>query len=224
MNEQAMVAVGNSLAERARGLVISTPDDYERAAQMRTVIRERLKEAKAETEQMLQGAKAAYDAARALVKRITDPMNEADAVLKLSMDAYLTRRQREIDERKRIAEEAARQAEAAERERLMRKAEVEMDSGNDEYAEDLLSEAETVYIAPVPVVSIRHEAATQVRRDITVDVVSIIDLCKAIGARRLPVDLIAPQMGKLKAYCKAVGGEIPGVRVTETVSSVMRSK
>ena len=109
-------------------------------------------------------AHEAHKAATAARKKLTDPLDEAERAIKSAMGAYdYDQRCKALEEEARLRREAEERA-AAERAKLEAKAEKALEKGQEEKAEALLEQAQSVIpMAPVVVPQTVKVAGVQTR-------------------------------------------------------------
>lgn len=102
-----------TIETRASRVAVNTDEDYSKACEYVKTIKTMQQQVSDYWEPMRVSAKKAYDDVLAHKKAMTDPLMNAEKILKGKLTSYLDRKRREEEERRRELEEKARQEAAA---------------------------------------------------------------------------------------------------------------
>lgn len=175
--------------------------------------------------------KAAHEAHKAITKKEADelsPVREAMDTVRKTMNDFLQEQERIRREEERKARLAAEEAARKEQERLLAQAAKAEEKGKSEKAEELLEQAENVYVAPVTVAP-KVETAKfdggnvgQVK-ELQVSVTDIKAFISELVKRNMAPTMIDVKAGALKSWVKANDLKaFPGLHINETVSVRVR--
>lgn len=143
--EQELERGGAVMVKTARGLTITSHEDFEKGNEILKDIKARAKQIK----EYWKGPKAAADAAHkelvAKEAQMLKPLKDAESIIKTAMLAY----DAEVKRQRREAEEAARKAREAEVRRLESIAVMAEEQGDEETAEIMRDMAEEVPIGEI---------------------------------------------------------------------------
>jgi len=146
MMEQKLEQGGALMVKTARGLTITTHEDYNRGTDILKDIKTRVKAVKEYWKGPKEAANAAHKELVAKEAQMLKPLTEAESIIKKAMLAYTT----EVERKRREAEEAARKAREAEAKRLEAIAAQAEADGEEDTAEIMRDMAEAV---PMPEVT-----------------------------------------------------------------------
>jgi len=234
-----------NLIEVATQFVVTTQADAGNAAQLLTGLTELEKAIKAAHDPVVSAAKEAHNQALAARTEALRPVVNATAHLRLVMAAYQQKVEREyraeVERKRREAEAEAERVRAAARAEAERKQAEEMERRKAE-AEALRKlkaheaakavEAEPVpdvvpepipiqplpeYVPPPPKLE-----GIQFRTTRKPEVVSLRDLCAAIGRGEAPDTLVKADMAQIGNYIKSTQREVPGVRMVEVKTTAVK--
>lgn len=210
-----------SLVERnATGVLIHDDESYAKAAEITKTIKQMQKKVKDYWEPLRVSAKKTYDDVLGKKKRMMDPLEQAEKILKKKMGTYTAAKERERQER----EEAARKAAQAETDRKLAEAAEAERNGDLIGAEMAMAEAEIMDDAAVSI-SVASKAPK-------VDGVSTTKNweIKSIDLSKVPVEfagvLLRPvdEKAALKLIRASKGAiKIPGIEYEETYSVSIRA-
>ena len=208
-----------SIETRASRVAVNTDEDYSKACEYVKTIKTMQQQVSDYWEPMRVSAKKAYDDVLAHKKAMTDPLMNAEKILKGKLTSYLDRKRREEEERRRELEEKARQ-EAAAKLAEAEEAEKRGDSLDAEYAR---AEAELMQSTPVVVTSSQPVKASGVTAKKSW-VITSIDIDKvpitALGVLIRPVD----EKAVMKLIRESHGTvNIPGITYEETSTLAFRT-
>ena len=208
-----------SIETRASRVTVNTDEDYSKACEYVKTIKTMQQQVSDYWEPMRVSAKKAYDDVLAHKKAMTDPLMNAEKILKGKLTSYLDRKRREEEERRRELEEKARQ-EAAAKLAEAEEAEKRGDSLDAEYAR---AEAELMQSTPVVVTSSQPVKAPGVTAKKSW-VITSIDIEKvpvsALGVLIRPVD----EKAVMKLIRESHGTvNIPGITYEETSTLAFRT-
>lgn len=184
---------------------------YEMAAEHLQAIKALQAEADQTFDPIVQKAYAAHREALSQKKRITDPLNQAESILKRNMGVYAQEQARlRMEEERRLREEAERQA-AEEREREIEAAET-AGASIEEVA--VIAEAPLVR-RPVVVAQAPRVQGVSSREIWKAEVTNVQALIKYVATRPELANLLAPNMPAINALARSLRSamNVPGVRV-----------
>ncbi len=212
-----------TVVERARILTIRTAEDAERAAELARAIRELRAEAEAHHRPVIQAALEAHRRALDALKRIDEPLREAENLVKRALAEWTA-------EQERLRLEAERRArEEAERLRLEAiEAQIEaMESAgaSPQEIQAAIAAAESSPVIAPRVPSPVRPSGVSTRRIYRAHVHSLIELVRWVAENPSHENLLEPNQSALNALARAQGTalSIPGVRVVvEDVVAVRR--
>lgn len=207
-----------TIANQVQQMVITTPDEYEAAAEMGQEIKRKTKMVKELFQPIKEAANKAHKAACEQERRMLDPLNAAEKAIKSGMNTYIMEQERK---RRQMEEEARRQRELEER-RLLETAITEEEKGNNQQADQVLEEALVMAETPVAVVEATPKVkGVSTRTDWEIE---------SIDEAQVPVSLqgvvIRPvDRGAIMRLVRASKGQIsiPGVKIKETKTTVLRT-
>ena len=216
MNEQAEVEtvkqVALSFPDRARQIVIETPEHYSAAAGFLKEIKACRKRIADVFGPIVKAAHEAHKRAKAAQTEADDPLDQAEGLIKGAMVSYDTR-QAEIARQRQIEAEAA--ARRAEEQRVIDQAVALEQAGEVEAAQELIS-------APVVAPVVMVESATP-----TVDGISIREVWQfqVTDPNLVPREWLIVDEKKVGAYVRAVKAQavIPGIKVFSVRSMSARA-
>jgi hypothetical protein len=184
---------------------------YEMAAEHLQAIKALQAEADQTFDPIISKAFAAHKEALAQKKRITEPLNQAEGMLKRNMGVYAQEQARlRMEEERRLREQAEREA-AEEREREIEAAEA---AGASQEEVAVITEApllrRPVVMAPSPKVN-----GVSSREIWKADVTDLAALVKYVATRPDLVNLLLPNLPAINAQARSLRSamNIPGVRV-----------
>ena len=206
------------IANQVQRMAITTPEEYEQAAEMGREIKRKAKAVKELFQPIKEAANKAHKAACEQERLMLDPLNAAEKAIKTGMNAYVMEQERK---RREMEEEARRQRELEEK-RLLEAAIAEEGKGNSQQAEQALEEALVMAETPVAIAEAAPKAkGVSVRTDWEIE--SIDDSLVPIALQGIvirPVDRAA-----IMRLVRASKGQIsiPGVKVKEVKTTVLRT-
>ena len=175
--------------------------------------------------------KAAHEAHKAITKKEADelsPVREAMDTVRKTMNDFLQEQERIRREEERKARLSAEEAARKEQERLLAQAAKAEEKGKAEKAEELLEQAENVYVDPVTVApkveTAKFEGGNvgQVK-ELQVSVTDLKAFLAELVKRNMAPTMIDVKAGALKSWVKANGFQsFPGLHINETVSVRVR--
>jgi hypothetical protein len=206
MNEQAEVEtvkqVALSFPDRARQIVIETPEHYSAAAGFLKEIKACRKRIADVFGPIVKAAHEAHKRAKAAQTEADDPLDQAEGLIKGAMVSYDTR-QAEVASQRQIEAEAA--ARRAEEQRVIDQAVALEQAGEVEAAQELIA-------APVVAPVVMVESATP-----TVEGISIraVWQFQVTDPNLVPREWLIVDEKKVGAYVRAVKAQafIPGIKV-----------
>ena len=145
MMEQKLEQGGALMVKTAKGLTITTHEDYDRGTTILKDIKSRVKAVKEYWKGPKEAANAAHKELVAKEAQMLKPLTEAESVIKKAMLAYTN----EVERKRCEAEEAARKAREAEVKRLEAIAAKAEEQGDTDTAEVMRDMAEEVPIGEI---------------------------------------------------------------------------
>jgi hypothetical protein len=225
---------GTAIEVAANALVVVDEAGRAQASDMRERARQFKKAVQARFESPKEAAHKAHTEICALEKDMFGP---ADRVIKITegkMSAYQLEEDRKHQEEQAKIDADTKRKEDAEKERLLKLAVKQAESGNEEKAEATLQRAEEVaYVAPVlPSIDKRvvtEAGGTSSRKDFDITVVEPAAVFAAVVRGALPPAVLEIKMGPLKKYAEMnrVGDTlpvIPGCRLVAKFTYSGRAK
>jgi len=202
----------------AKSLAISTREDYEIGQIYMGRIKQRIKmleeERMAQTRPLDESKKRIIDFFRGPIQKLDDAKNYLNQIMvKWAEEQEIKRR----EEERRLQEEARKRAEE---EALQAALEAEA-AGEQQEAEAILKEE--VYVPPVKVNSfIPKSKESHIRETWSAEVVDLLDLVRAIGLGKAPLQAVQADMaflnGQARAYKQALN--IPGVKAVSRKTQI----
>lgn len=230
ISEEQIEKEALTLKQRAETMQIVTSEDYQSSAEMRKVLKDLDKNIVAFFEPMKKSTHEAWKSVCNKENEARKPITEADAIVSKKRTVWYDEQERIRKEAEAKAQREAEEAAKKERDRLLSLAVKADEKGKDEKAEDLLEQAEQVYVEPVfvaPVVAKTVKldgggSATRIK-DVEVIVVNPLLLIQEIAAGRVPITVIEVKPGVLKTWVKATDSkQVPGLAIRETSREAVR--
>lgn len=223
--EKELESSALTLKEQAASMVINDLTSFASAGELG----KNIKELRAKIVEYFKPIKeAAHQAHKAITAKESSelkPVDEAIAILRDTMNAF-TREQERIrqeEERKRQKEEEEKAEK--ERQKLLAQAIKAEEKGKDEKAEELLEQAENIYVAPVTVAPTIAKTVATASGNVTqaVDyIISVTDIkafIAALVAKNIAPTMLEVKQAPLKAWVKANGlDQFPGISINKTTS------
>lgn len=204
---------------RAKEMIISTDEEYEKAAEFGQQIKTKAKVVTDFFKPMKDSAYQAHKAVCDREKTMLKPLQDAEKTLKKSMTAYLQEKERK---RKELETKLQRQAEA-ERERMLNKAAALEAEGRTEEAEDVLMDAqltESVATQATVIMDIPRAKGVSSGKDWEIE---------AIDHEKVPVNFSGVEIRPVdeKAIMRLIRAskgkiQIPGIKYKETIKMSIR--
>lgn len=212
-----------SWPERAQGIAIRDQVSYQTAANLLLDIAALKKEIVSHHEPIKKAAFEAHRAAVAAEKRLLDPLQQAETILKRGIGAWEMEQERIRLEEQRRAEEETQRAE--EQLRLEMAAQAEDEGAPPEVAEQIL---QTPLPIPKPVVAptFNRVAGVSTRQNWRAEVTDIRALCKAVAEGRASVQFVQPNLPALNQVARAMKEtfNIPGCRAVPDTTVAARTR
>lgn len=196
------------LIQVAYRIEITTQTDADEAAQLLTGLTALERSIKSAHDPVVAAAKSAHTAAIAARAEALRQVTAATTHLRAAMAAY--RRHVEAEYRREM--ERCRLEAEAEAERL--RAEAQADA---EIIPDPVPVPQPKYVPPPP-----RSEGIQFRTTRRPKVVSLMELCAAIGRGDAPDYLVKADMAQIGSWLRSSRGDLPGVRMVETTQTVVR--
>ena len=215
--EQESTQEALMLKMQADAVVVSNKEEYDTAL----TIDERARKAKKAFHEWFDpiddASKKQRQATIQQGKKIDEPLDYVIKTVSRKTSAWYAQEQARIREEQRKAEEVARKA--AEEEAL--KAAEELEKQGMIAAADAIMET-PVSVAKVEVPQFEKTEGVSYRKQYSAEVVSLMDLVKAVASGTVPISYLSANTTALNAWARSTKGSdtIPGVRVvTENVQS-----
>jgi hypothetical protein len=207
----------------ARGITITDQATYERAASHLTAVKALLVKVGETFDDLVSAAHKAHKLLVERRKQHTDPLLDAERLLKLKMSAYVAEQERIA--RQRAAEAEARAREEAEARRLEEAAELEA-AGESEAAMASLDAPVLVVLPPPPPIAVPKAEGITSREVWHGEVTDLAALVKAIAEGKAPITFITPATSQVSQWARATRGsvQVPGVRVWSTKEIAARAR
>lgn len=197
--------------ERARALTVDSDETFHEAGNLLVGVKALRKEIEDHHRPVIAAAFAAHKAATAAKKKLDDPLDVAEGVLKRSMAAY-----HEAQERARRAEQLRLEAEARrqEEERRLAEAEALEAEGRHEEAAQTIEELIVAPVAPVAPPAPKV-AGVSFREQWTAEVTDLSALVRAVADGKAPAGLVMANQSALDQLARALKDTmaVPGVKV-----------
>jgi hypothetical protein len=212
MKQTEVARLAASWPKRAQSLQIVGQPDLEFAAMALNGIKDLRKQVAETFDPVVQAAFAAHRAAAAARKKVDEPLDQAERIIKLKIGDYTA-------EQCRLAEEQARIAREAEGDRLAREREAAIEEA--EGAGASVEEIEALVAAPLPAPVMRPApapakvAGVSVGTDYSAEVEDLLQLVGHVARNPGMVGLVQANMIALNAMARSTKGSIqlPGVRI-----------
>lgn len=217
MMEQKLEQGGALMVKTAKGLTISTHEDYDRGTTILKDIKTRVKAVKEYWKGPKEAANAAHKELVAKEAQMLKPLQEAESIIKKAMLAYTA----EVDRKRREAEEAARIAREEEVKRLEAIAAKAEEQGDKDTAEIMRDMAEEVPIGEIAAAAAPTAKGVSVRTTWKARVTDP----KAVPAYFEGMELREINMTALNNIAKWRNGEaqIPGVEFYQDSTMSVRA-
>lgn len=215
----------NTFVERANELTVTDQASLEAATMFVIKIRQTVKAIKEYWAEPVEAAHKAWKLLCDRRKAMTDKADEADKIASRKVVAYKNEQERIAAEERRKAEERRLAEEQAARAKLESKAMKAIEKGNEEKADLLLQQAESVFIPPtyidnVPKKTEVTEAGTASMIDEwEVEIESIPTFCAAIASLKFPPSFVKVVESEIKTWAKQrniTGYAQDGIIITKT--------
>jgi hypothetical protein len=222
--ERALAA----LAE-VEGLVITAPEEYERASTTRAALRAEKEERTKDLLSVLKALHGVWRGGRTKVTAIEQPYQRADTILGHAMDDWV---QRERERERAELEAAERAAQAEARARLEAEAEAAAAVGDEDKFERVAERLDSPAPVQAPeIVARKMDAVAPVRAQAEEyytrttyepEVYDIVKLCHAVGNDPKLSKFVGPNMTEIRALTRSLGDNVgrilPGVRAKEKIT------
>lgn len=213
-----------TISERAAAVQIIDQPTYDGAVELLRGVKALRKEAEAHHRPMIEAAYRAHKAATDALKRIDDPLKQAETHVKGCIGAWEMEQERLRRERQRLIEEAARRR--AEEEILAAAVAAEAEGASAAEVDAVMAEAQApiLVVPPAPPVYQKAEGVA-VRKSYSAEVVNLAELIRHVAAHPEQSNLLTPNMTALRAMVRAQGAQfrMPGVRLVEVANVAVRS-
>lgn len=200
--------------QRAQSLSITDQQGYEAAAELLLAIKDLRGEAQKHHKPMIEAAHKSHVAALDGLRRIDDPLAEAERVIKPKISGYLAAQERIRLEAERRAREAQERAAAEALEASIEAAEAE-GASREEVAAMIEQPAPAPVIRTVP--TVQAVSGVSAAKTYRAEVVRIRELCMAVATGNAPEAYVTANMPALNGVARSTRGaiRIPGVRIVE---------
>ena len=206
---QALDDAAIAILNDAEKFAITTHDEYNAAADMLRPIKTRQRELNDLRLSLTRPLDQAKAGVMTLFKPAGDRLAKAEQVIKAAMVGFT----REVERKRREAEDAARALAAKEEQRLRKLEDAARERGDENRAEQFADRAASV---PVPIVAAEKPQAAGIAMQTRwrAEVYDKLTLIRAIAEGRAPLGAVEPNMVLLNAQARSLKGEmaIPGVK------------
>lgn len=206
---------------RAAAEQIADPESYTSASELLLGIKELRREANEVFDPIIATALQAHRTAVAQKRTVTDPLDEADRLIKRGMVAYDEAQARREEERRRRLEAEARREEE---DRRLAQA-VALEQAGREFGDDgLVAEADALIAEPIETPPVRVEPARPKVAGISyttrwsASVTDLMALVRYVAANPQFSNLLTPNMPALNGMARSLRGSLalPGVRAVSS--------
>lgn len=207
---ERITAQGQEIMSLAENLKITDEESYKVANDLLTRITHYAKSGESYCEPFKKAAYGPYATVLDIIKTIKDSSIKANKLLANELRRWRDLQEKKRQEEQRKADEARRKKEEAEKAKLERKADRELEKGNEEKAEELLDAAESTYVPPTVVEkTVQKTETTDAGRvtyvkDWEINVTSVEDVAKAVAAGHLPSSIIKVDPGAVKKWARGM--------------------
>jgi hypothetical protein len=203
-----LTLVVQSWPDRARAIVIETDDDATKAAELLNDVKKLRGEVDASFNPIITKAHEAHKEALAQKKRHSDPLDEAERVLKATLNVFRQQQERKALEERRRLEEAARKLEEEQR---LAEVDAALAADDEVAAEEIIQRPMQV---AAPKVAAFKPAGVTYREKWTFEVTSLTELVKHCAAHPEDINLLAPNTTAIRALVLArkKSFTVPGLR------------
>ena len=209
----------------AEKMVVDSQPKYDQCADFLKGIKALRAEIDNTFDQNIKDAHALHKSLVATKKLHTDPLDRAEAIVKSKSIVFIREQQQIEEERQRKAAEEARRAEEKRKAELEAQAKAWEAKGNEAKAEERRAAAAEVFV-PVPEVAPVFQKATgqAIKKLWKCEVVSVLELCKAIAAGTLPETMVLPNTTALNALARTMEDkkQYPGIKFYSEDSLAVR--
>lgn len=212
-----------TITERAQAVQITDQQTYDGAVELLRGVKALRKEAEAHHRPMIEAAYRAHRAATEALKKIDDPLKQAETHVKGRIGAWDMEQERLRREEQRRQEEEARRKAEEEAEALIEA--MEAQGAAEAEIAAVVQEAQTApIIAPPPPPVYEKASGVVTRKSYSPEVVSLIELVRYVAMHPEFVNLLTPNMTALRSQVRAQGAQfrLPGVRLVETANVAVR--
>lgn len=213
-----------TITERAQAVQITDQPTYDGAVELLRGVKALRKEAEAHHRPMIEAAYRAHKAATDALKRIDDPLKQAESHVKGRIGAWDMEQERiRREAQQRLEAEARRKAEE---EALAAAIAAEQAGASGAEVDAVIEEAQYApVVAPPPPPVYEKASGVVTRTTYTPEVTNPSELVRHIAAHPELTYLLSVNMPALRSMVKAQGAQfrLPGVRVVETKNVAVRS-
>lgn len=207
-------------------MVVDNQDRYDRCADFLRGIKELQRQVDETFDQNIADAHSLHKNLVAAKKKHSEPLVEAERIIKAKSLDYITEQERLEAEARRKAAEEAQRAEIKRKAELEAQAKAHEEKGNLGLAEARRAAAEAVYVPIKNVEPVFNRAAGQsVKVTWRCEVVDPVALCRLIADGVLPAIMVTPNQAKLDGLARTMTNtkQYPGLKfVEEKVLAVRR--
>jgi len=230
MDEQQLKYDIVKFDETASSVDIKTADDLEYAQETILVAQQFKKEITAYWKEPIQKAHEVHKALTKKRAEMLKPIEAREKEVRGKVNKYLTALERKRQDEQRRLDEERRKKEAREREKLQRRAEKAREKGQEEKAQELEEQKDSVYV-PQAIATTEIEKTNKTdmgsmsqKKDLQITITDPLKVVQAVAAGKLPIGIININQVKLKQAIKLNGIEqLDGCDIQEVIKSQFRS-
>jgi hypothetical protein len=202
----------------ANKMVITNQEQYDLCSVFIVGIKELMRQVDETFDKNIADAYALHKSLVATKKKHSDPLKEAEAIVKGKSIAWIEEQRRKEEESQRKAEEEAAKAEAKRKADLEEQAKAWEAKGNVAKAEERRAMADQVIVPVKDVQPTFTQAQGQtVRSSWKCEVIDMVALCRLIADGVLPPIMVQPNQSKLDGLARTMTNtkNYPGLKFTE---------
>lgn len=211
-----------TITEQAAAVRIKDQVTYDSAVDLLKGVKALRKEAEAHHRPVIEAAYRAHKAATDALKRIDDPLKQAETHVKGRIGAWDMEQERlRREEQRRLEEEARRKAEE---EALAAAIAAEAAGATVAEVEAIVDEPTIAPVVAPPAPTYQKAEGVVTRKSYNPEVVNLVELIQYVAKNPNLANLLTPNMTALRAMVRAQGAQfqMPGVKVLEVSNVVVR--
>ena len=200
--------------DRARAAQITNQIQAREAGELLHGIADLRKLAEEHHRPIISSAHKTHKTACDALKRVDEPLAQAEGVIRQKLSAYALEETRKAEEERRRIEEEARRQQEEEAESAIAEAEAQGASAEEVAALVAQADSAPVMAVPVPAAPVRLAAGVSATERWACQVVDVRALCKGIADGLVSVEMVIPNQSALNKMAAAMKGtfNIPGSR------------